>query len=342
LNDSNSRALSRDELRVRVMRCVRCVLGSPACCYCAGDARGSRTSAARVRWMLLAYGSDGLDARWPSACGILSVISPEQHSQLPQCTHYISLSLGTCEAQNAAAVPAQNSVNVLAQFLGLQPATFNGQGDPRIVEEWIRSLEQLFEAMNCTEQERIQCAQLQMIGDAGLWWFLYWQMSTVEEKQALTWSGFKQIVKEKYYPAYYRAQMEWEFLDLEQEQRRVDEYEREFTRLAFFVPYLVGTDEKKARRFRDGLRDVIRNHFAGHGELSYVETISRAQQIDTSIKQKSRRVLKTTVNPPVQPLVQQMPNQQENAKNKRKWKARQDERKNRPRGQGQAGQQPQQ
>ncbi|CAA0810107.1 Unknown protein, partial [Striga hermonthica] len=245
-------------------------------------------------------------------------------------------------AQNAAAVPAQNPVNVLAQFHGLQPATFNGQGDPRIVEEWIRSLEQLFEAMNCTEQERIQCAQLQMIGDAGLWWFSYWQIRTVEEKQALTWFGFKQIVKEKYYPSYYRAQMEREFLDMEQEERSVDEYEREFTRLAFFVPYLVDTDEKRARRFRDGLRDVIRNHLAGHGELSYVETVSRAQQIDASIKQKSQRVPKTTVNPPAQPLVQQMPNQQANAKNKRKWKAHQDERRNLPRGQGQAGQQPQQ
>ncbi|CAA0828786.1 Unknown protein, partial [Striga hermonthica] len=79
---------------------------------------------------------------------------------------------------------------------------------------------------------------LQMTGDVGLWSFSYWQMRIVEEKHALTWSGFKQIVKEKYYPAYYRAQMEREFLDLEQEERSVDEYEREFTRLAFFVSYL--------------------------------------------------------------------------------------------------------
>ncbi|CAA0831280.1 Unknown protein, partial [Striga hermonthica] len=62
-----------------------------------------------------------------------------------------------------------------------------------------------------------------------------------------------ELIREKYYPTYYRAEMEHQFLSLKQGTRTVDEYEREFTRLAAFVPDLVRTEAQRAQRFIDGL-----------------------------------------------------------------------------------------
>ncbi|CAA0823321.1 Unknown protein, partial [Striga hermonthica] len=70
-------------------------------------------------------------------------------------------------------------------------------------------------------------------GDARLWWNAYWSMRP-GEKEGCTWERLKELIREKYYPTYYRAEMERQFLSLKQGTRSVDEYEREFTRLAAF------------------------------------------------------------------------------------------------------------
>ncbi|CAA0810460.1 Unknown protein, partial [Striga hermonthica] len=123
---------------------------------------------------------------------------------------------------------------VVAQFRRFNAEKFSGQGDPRLVEEWIQGLESIFEITEYTDRHHILCAQLQMTGDARLWWNSYWGMRP-GEKEHLTWIQFKEMLEEKYYPAHYRAEMERQFLALVQGNRSVGEYEREFTRLGSFV-----------------------------------------------------------------------------------------------------------
>ncbi|CAA0808820.1 Protochlorophyllide reductase A- chloroplastic, partial [Striga hermonthica] len=122
---------------------------------------------------------------------------------------------------------------VVAQFRDYHPEKFSGQGDPRIVDEWVQGLEMIFEVMNCPDRYRMLCAQIQLTGDARLWWNAYWSMRP-DEKEGCTWDQFKELIREKYYPSYYRADMERQFLALTQGTRSVDEYEREFTRLGAF------------------------------------------------------------------------------------------------------------
>ena len=58
------------------------------------------------------------------------------------------------------------------------------------------------------------------------------------------------------------GQMELKFLELKQNNLSVMEYETKFTELSRFVPELVSTEEKKARRFQQGLRQWIQNRIA--------------------------------------------------------------------------------
>ncbi|CAA0818633.1 Unknown protein, partial [Striga hermonthica] len=129
--------------------------------------------------------------------------------------------------------PVPTQASVVAQFRDYHAEKFSGQGDPRIVDEWIQGLEFIFEVMECPEIYRVLCAQLQLTGDARLWWNAYWSMRP-GEKAGCTWEMFKELIREKYYPTYYRAEMERQFLSLQQGTRTVDEYEREFTRLTAF------------------------------------------------------------------------------------------------------------
>ncbi|CAA0819390.1 Unknown protein, partial [Striga hermonthica] len=133
--------------------------------------------------------------------------------------------------------PVVPQASIVAQFRDYRPEKFSGQGDPRIVDEWVQGLELIFEVMDCPDRYRVTCAQLQLTGDARLWWNAYWSMRP-GEKEDCTWERFKKMIREKYYPTYYRAEMERQFLSLKQGTRSVDEYDREFTRLGAFVPDL--------------------------------------------------------------------------------------------------------
>ncbi|CAA0829961.1 Unknown protein, partial [Striga hermonthica] len=133
----------------------------------------------------------------------------------------------------AKALGERSQATVVAQFPDYQPEKFSGQGDPRIVDEWIQGLEMIFEVMDCPDRYHMLCAQIQLTVDARLWWNAYWSMRP-GEKDGCTWDQFKELIREKYYPSYYRVDMERQFLALVQGTRSVDEYEREFTRLGAF------------------------------------------------------------------------------------------------------------
>ncbi|CAA0835296.1 Unknown protein, partial [Striga hermonthica] len=163
---------------------------------------------------------------------------------------------------------------------------FLGQGDPRIVDEWIQGLEFIFEVIDCPDRYRVICAQLQLTGDARLWWNAYWSMRP-GEKAGCTWEMLKELVREKYYPTYYRAEMEHQFLSLQQGTRTVDEYEREFNRLAAFV--LVCTEAQRAQHFIDGLYIAVRHNIVGHGTQTYARAVSIAQEVDASIRREAVR-----------------------------------------------------
>ncbi|CAA0810886.1 Unknown protein, partial [Striga hermonthica] len=216
---------------------------------------------------------------------------------------------------------------VVAHFRNYQPKKFSGQRDPRIVDEWIQGLEMIFEVMDCPDRYRVLCAQIQLTGDARLWWNAYWSIRP-SEKEGCTWDRFKELIHKKYYPSYYRAEMERRFLALRQGTRSFDEYEREFTHLGAFVPDLVGTEAKRAHRFTDGLLPAVRHNIVGHGVQTYAPTVAIAQEVDASIR---REAIQTPAQPVAQPPAQ--PNVAQSSKNqkKRKFRTTLDNRRTRPR-----------
>ncbi|CAA0841269.1 Uncharacterized mitochondrial protein AtMg00860, partial [Striga hermonthica] len=225
--------------------------------------------------------------------------------------------------------PAVPQATVVALFRDYHPEKFSGQGDPRILDEWIQGLELIFKVMDCPDRYRFTCAQLQLIDDARLWWNAYWSMRP-GEKEGCTWERFKEMIREKYYPTYYRAEMERQFLSLKQGTRTVDEYEREITRLGAFVLDLVCTEAQRAQRFTDGLFLAVRHNIVGHGVKTYARTVAIAQEVDASIRREANHDRLQPVAPAqsstVPPTVAQPPKN-----NKRKRKGAQTDRRTRQR-----------
>ncbi|CAA0834108.1 Unknown protein, partial [Striga hermonthica] len=216
-------------------------------------------------------------------------------------------------------------------FRDYHPEKFSGQGDPRIVDEWIQGLELIFEVMDFPDRYRVICGQLPLTGNARLWWNAYWSMRP-GKKTGCTWDRLKELIREKYYPTYYRTEMERQFLSLKQGTRFVDSYEREFTRLAVYVPDLVRTEAQRAQRFIDGLYPAVRHNIIGHGTQTYARAVSIAQEVDASIRREVVRdrsqpsaPAQSSTAPPALPVAQQT------KEKKRKGKGAQTDRRTRQR-----------
>ena len=81
------------------------------------------------------------------------------------------------------------------------------------------------------------------------------------------------------------GQMELKFLELKQNNLCVMEYEAKFTELSRFVPELVSTEEKKARRLQQGLRQWIQNRIAVLELTDYATVVQKATIVEARSKQ---------------------------------------------------------
>ncbi|KAL6513768.1 hypothetical protein OROMI_034543 [Orobanche minor] len=87
---------------------------------------------------------------------------------------------------------------VIEQFHRYRPTTFNGRDGPVAMEEWITTIEWIFELLRCTDVEKILCATFLLKEDAGQWWDAYCRTKTEEERNNMTWADFKDAITHKY------------------------------------------------------------------------------------------------------------------------------------------------
>ncbi|KAK1351414.1 hypothetical protein POM88_054387 [Heracleum sosnowskyi] len=88
-------------------------------------------------------------------------------------------------------------------------------------------------------------------GEEDYWWEA---KKNLETDAIITWERFNKLFLDKYFSRFMENQMELKFLELKQNNLTVAEYEDEFTELSRFVPEFVNMEDKKSRRFQQGLK----------------------------------------------------------------------------------------
>lgn len=107
----------------------------------------------------------------------------------------------------------------------------------------------------CTKTQMVRLASYKLKGEAHRWWNL-----KDKAELGMEWRRFVVVFKEKYVPQAIRDAKCSEFLDLKLKGAMiVADYEAEFTNLAKFRSHTIDTDNRKARKFEDGLIPGIRN-----------------------------------------------------------------------------------
>ena len=76
------------------------------------------------------------------------------------------------------------------------PPVFEGNTDPLVAEEWMRSMETIFEFMQLNDHEKVSCATYMLKKDARYWWDIIRQSRAPAQ---MLWTEFQTLFNNKYY-----------------------------------------------------------------------------------------------------------------------------------------------
>lgn len=107
----------------------------------------------------------------------------------------------------------------------INPPSFDGDIDPAIAEEWIKTLESMFSYLRMPDENRVNCAIFLLTHRARTWWE---NVKIYRRVEQMTWEQFKTIFIWTYFSNDTREKKAREFLDLRQGTMTMMEYIKKF------------------------------------------------------------------------------------------------------------------
>ncbi|XP_062075574.1 uncharacterized protein LOC133779656 [Humulus lupulus] len=159
------------------------------------------------------------------------------------------------------------------------PPSFEGKVDPKVDEDWLKSVEAIFDHMELNDHQRVSCAVHLLKMDARIWWDV---VKETRDLNTMTWEDFVQAFSTKYYNAAILDTRVDEFVTLVQGNLSVTDYAQKFDRLVSFAPEIVPTEVMRIQRFMRGLKPTISRDV----KMTSGEVVSYAEVLDKALEAK--------------------------------------------------------
>ncbi|XP_058775364.1 uncharacterized protein LOC131649629 [Vicia villosa] len=167
----------------------------------------------------------------------------------------------------------------------MDPPEFLGGLDPVIAHDWLYGMEMIFQAIQCTEEEKVIFAAQKMKGPAGRWWNTE---STYFTNRGIPkdWQHFKTAFLEKYYPNSVRALKEREFQTFKQGNMSVSEYAEKFEDMAAYSRQAAYAPDElwKIDQFLMGLNADIVHRVSQREFTTYAECLRQCYVAENTLK----------------------------------------------------------
>ncbi|KAL0549351.1 hypothetical protein IC582_013832 [Cucumis melo] len=149
---------------------------------------------------------------------------------------------------------------------------------------WLSSLETIFRYMKCPEDQKVQCAVFMLTDRGTAWWETTERMLGGDVSQ-ITWQQFKESFYAKFFSASLRDAKRQEFLNLEQGDMTVEQYDAEFDMLSRFAPAMIATEAARADKFVRGLRLDIQGLVRAFRPATHADALCLA--VDLSLQERA-------------------------------------------------------
>ncbi|XP_019058222.1 PREDICTED: uncharacterized protein LOC109116731 [Tarenaya hassleriana] len=178
---------------------------------------------------------------------------------------------------------------------------FGGTSDPAVAEDWLDRMTQIFDLIQCPDLFRAHISIYHLDGEARHWWKGVAQPFGVNYQ--FTWGQFVHAFREKYYSPGVQEEMAMKLISLQQGNRSVKEYEREFNSLARYGGEMLQTETLRVKKFVRGLRPSLKAKvelLKINSMSEIVDMADRAERTEREIEASTKR----STNPSHRRLVQ--------------------------------------
>jgi hypothetical protein len=137
------------------------------------------------------------------------------------------------------------------EFMSHKTPIFSSSLDPLHADDWLKSVEKMFNIAQCNDREKVLYASGCLTGLTSDWWDSY--IAAHVAADTITWAEFATQFRNYHIPAGLMKIKKKEFLSLKQGNMSVSEYRDKFIHLSRYTPDEVANDERKQEHFMEGL-----------------------------------------------------------------------------------------
>ncbi|KAK1616582.1 hypothetical protein QYE76_022099 [Lolium multiflorum] len=158
--------------------------------------------------------------------------------------------------QNKVDRPENQGVT-LSDFQNTKPISFAYAPEPMDAEDWLMDTERKLNTVGCSDQEKVRYATHLLCGPAASWWDNI--VAVYPAEKVFTWEEFKRKFRESNVPESIVELKRREFESLEQKDKDILTYVREFSGLSRYAAEEVNTEDKRKKRFMRGLNPQFKD-----------------------------------------------------------------------------------
>ena len=98
----------------------------------------------------------------------------------------------------------QSDTDYFRRVAQQHPSPYDGNPDPKILENWLREFEKLFSIVRCPKNLKVNIASYYLKDQADMWWSYH--HTAVFENPEYNWEQFTQDLRNKFYPLYLKSE----------------------------------------------------------------------------------------------------------------------------------------
>ncbi|KAJ0722972.1 putative transcription factor interactor and regulator CCHC(Zn) family [Helianthus annuus] len=143
-------------------------------------------------------------------------------------------------------------------FMKCKPPPFDGTKDVSVAHQWLREMEAVLKISKCRREDMVTYATHSSSSEALCWWDNLTQAMGDRAVKRMKWEELKKLVIDQFCPTHELDKLERQFINLEGGNMTHKEYTTKFNKLARLFPDLVTPEEKRIKRYVQGLPVDIR------------------------------------------------------------------------------------
>ncbi|KZV40389.1 Pol polyprotein [Dorcoceras hygrometricum] len=154
-------------------------------------------------------------------------------------------------------------------------------------ENCLEDIEQLFEALEYTDDRRVKLIVHQLHGLGKSWWIAT-KKALENQGTVITWAVFRTAFYQRFFPVSYRKDKGAEFANLRQGPLSIEEYVAKFTSLLKFAPHVAISDEAQADKFINGLNPDVFTLVNTGRPNTFADALNRAKGAEAGLLRQRR------------------------------------------------------